>query len=274
MSLSAPEVVRRVQELCRASSGLSQHDVIDLYRLVFAFGQATEQRFHAWVKEHVSAPVLVQYSSDCTPSKHRESQGWTTVDGHNVRQRVEVSSEFILQHILCTALESDGSSSTTCVAGEPLIIAGKSMAFLTAVGVQFGPLKGVLSVLDSICVFCQTYDRGIGVQLLHGLSGHCYRQRSTTCDGIDSAGLADLLQWHVHCYCGPHDGHNALKWAQSSGFLSDKQVIKDLWAGISGYRYIRHNCLSHLRAWLLESVAERSEDALPSSSVLEFLWGL
>eukprot|EP00971_Amphidinium_carterae_P329440 6461886-Amphidinium_carterae.4 len=273
MSLSAPEVVRRVQELCRASSALSQHDVLDLYRLVFAFSQATEHCFHAWVEAHASAPVLVQYSSDCTPSKHRESQGWTTVDGQKVRQRVEASSEFILQHILCTALESDGSSSTTCVAGEPLIIAGKSMAYLTAVGVQFSPLRGILSVTDNICVFCQTYDRGIGVQLLHGLSGHYYRQRSSTCASSD-AGLADLLQWHVHCYCAPHDGHNALKWAQSSGFLSDKSVIKDLWAGISGYRYIRHHCLSHLRAWLLEHVVERSEDVLPSTAVLEFVWGL
>eukprot|EP00971_Amphidinium_carterae_P345938 6487139-Amphidinium_carterae.1 len=83
------------------------------------------------------------------------------VDGQKLRLRVEVASEVILQHILCTAFELDGTSSTTCVAGEPLTIGGKTMAFLLAVGVQFGPLNALLPVLDNICVFCQTYDRGI-----------------------------------------------------------------------------------------------------------------
>eukprot|EP00971_Amphidinium_carterae_P246355 4893018-Amphidinium_carterae.4 len=40
MSLSSAEVVRRVEELCRASSALSHEDVVDLYRLVVAFRQA------------------------------------------------------------------------------------------------------------------------------------------------------------------------------------------------------------------------------------------
>eukprot|EP00971_Amphidinium_carterae_P059815 1183306-Amphidinium_carterae.1 len=275
MSLSSAEVVRRVEDLCRASSKLSQEDVVDLYRLVVAFRQASEHRFHGWVQQHISSPVLVQYSSDCTPSKHRESQGWTTVDGQRVRQQVQVASEVILQHILCTALDLDGSSSTTCVAGEPLVIGGKTMAYLTAVGVQFGPLNGLLPVLENICVFCQTYDRGIGGQLLHGLSGHCNTQRASMSGASpSSSGLSDLLQWHLHCYCAAHDGHNALKWGQFSVFLADKMVTKDLWAGISSYRYIRHHCLSHLRAWILGVVVARSEDSLPSTSVLEFLWSL
>eukprot|EP00971_Amphidinium_carterae_P115227 2282372-Amphidinium_carterae.1 len=63
------------------------------------------------------------------------------------------------------------------------------MVDLAAVAVGFAPLRSIRPSEDEILLFAQIYDRGVGSDLIHAVSGHCNLSRDGQVDGCGDGGL-------------------------------------------------------------------------------------
>eukprot|EP00971_Amphidinium_carterae_P333926 6468950-Amphidinium_carterae.1 len=236
-------VQRLIVDFAVASQKLTTADVKKLLVLVEVLKRRVVERVVEWLGQVSEHPILVQYSSDCTPASHRKR--FTVVDagGKSVNRSGAVTSEFLVQHMLFTGYSGETLElEHQFVHVDPLELCfGKSMIALATCALSFP------------CV-------------AFAPSRFWAKECMEVPVDASTDGVAALYEWHLLSHCACHDAHNALKWAHFNAF-GDSQLMTNVFVGVSCYRYCYSQSLQFLRVWLGQ-VLEGVDVASASTSEL------
>ena len=270
---SASSIRALIVELASPSKSVSNVELPRLYGLVEALKAAQRETIIEAVQACSHRPVLLEYCSDLTPGLVKTIQS-SSSSQVSVRKTTRRSDEFLVQYLLTTYYESSGSLESVCYHADPVRLQyGKDMASLTAVAFDFGLLTQIPSTQNVIRVRHQVYDRAIGSELRHALSGKWLQQCAVGLRAADDeeASTQQLFEWHTHTSCCAHDAHNALKWSHYAAFGST-ELLANVFAGVAGYKYCSGHTLDYLGSWLGEVVSGSDSNSIPSTTTLAALW--
>eukprot|EP00971_Amphidinium_carterae_P009895 195136-Amphidinium_carterae.1 len=93
-------VEQLIVDFAVASQKLTTSEVKKLNVLVEALKRSVVDRVVAWLAEVSEHPILVQYSSDCTPPSFRKRFAVVDAGGKSVNRFGAVTSEFLVQYML------------------------------------------------------------------------------------------------------------------------------------------------------------------------------
>ena len=165
------EVAALIVKFSRVSSALSPADVVSLQQLVEALKLAQRQTIIERVQAEDCRVLLLQYSADLTPAVIKKAVCATSSEVA-VKRTASRCEEFLVQHLLVSFRTRSGDLETLCYHSDPVILKhGKAMHALLGVSSVF-PLMGQFPAQQHrFRIYHQVYDRGVGTQFIHALSG-------------------------------------------------------------------------------------------------------
>ena len=229
-------------------------------------------------QQSTNRAVLIQYSSDCTPSvsRHYVSKGSKQ---HRVLRSGKLTRELLVQHLIMSVLDETGNLVNRTLFRTPVVLEhGKTTAALASVGASFLEGASFDSPNLNLFMFHQVYDRGVSTNLAHYLSGYVSQnQAGRTRSSASDSNPGQEQEWqelfflrtHVGCAC--HDAHNALKWGHFSQF-EDGKLQQAVYVGVSALRTGFLHAVDQLSSWLSDVLVPCSADMLPSEEELQCLW--
>eukprot|EP00971_Amphidinium_carterae_P321489 6390429-Amphidinium_carterae.6 len=260
-------------QLASASKSLSKGDVKRLFTVVNAFKDCHYMKAVRLLECRGNHPVLLQYSSDCTPAVHRRFFRTGVLSRKGVRN-AETCSELLVQHMLLTTFSEEDVPEHLFLMKEALHLAqGKKMVALAACAIEWGCMKLAAHCVGKPRVRFQVYDRGVGRVLLDVVSGFWSMQCSSASHSADDGDdESDTFNLQVFGHCACHDAHSALKWSLI-GFHNEG-MISNVFMALRSYRFAQGHCLSVLPSWLESVIEGRDRADLPEQHTLSSLWAV
>ena len=246
-----------------------------VYRCLYQYLVAAQADLWENVQQ---GPVLLQYSSDCTPlvSRHYVSK---SSNEHSVLRSGKLTTGLLVQHLIMTGMDLHGKFVNRALVRPPVWLQhGKKTRALAACAKSF--LEGSFQNTNGsrIQIFHQVYDRGISTQLAHFLSGSASQQSLGSRGASSSANSPaqqddwqELFLLHSYVGCGCHDAHNALKWGHFAQF-NDSKLQESVYVAVSALRTGYLHLVDLLANWLCDVVTPCSLDMVPTEEELQCLW--
>ena len=136
-----------VQQCSKASASCGKKDLLPLLRLVEAGQLVLAEAALTLLRGSGRSPVLLQFSCDTTPVKHRTSATLGSGPNKQVRHGT-TAADFQVQQVFLSALASDSEEQVVLLVGPPFAVEhGKTMPALAAIALKCPGL----AVRKSLC---------------------------------------------------------------------------------------------------------------------------
>eukprot|EP00971_Amphidinium_carterae_P130147 2578225-Amphidinium_carterae.1 len=261
------EWVQFTLQCVRVAAGLGKQEMLRMLGLVEASKMYLVQRARQFVQLSETAPVVFEYSCDCTPLRHRVHVSADTVPHSHMRSSGQSAGEFFVHHLFVSCADGTGDVKRTVVFRDCLELThGKSMRAQIPVSLCC-PGLSLYPNAPRVSVFHQVSDRGVTHGYRAAVSGFVALQSAQQVeDGVHASNKNSLYQWHSSVGCALHDAHNGLKWALQVHFESG--MLRDVFAGLACYRQSFRHIPVKLGDWLLKVLVTKPIEELPSASEL------
>ena len=269
------ELQHVIERLAVASQALSTSYCQVLFAVVEALQRASAESIALALEACTAQPILLPYSSDCTPAvlKRRiRSQAGSS----RIHRTVQSSEEFLVQHILWSSYDIRGALFHRFYQVEPVGLRyGKTMNALLGVALDFPMMSKFPSSFGQVRIRHQVYDRAVSNGLVTAMSGfwNSSGEASKSDEEMEGSGQDSAWEWHAHTWCAAHDTHNALKWGHFQTF-GDEMLMSNVWAGIAAYKFCCGYAIDAMHDWVCAVVVGKNPSQLPASETLSVLWTL
>ena len=265
-----------VQQCSRASTSSGKGDLLPLIRLVEAGQLVLAERALTLLRDSGRCPVLLQFSCDTTPVKHRVSA--TLGSGSNKQVRHGKSAaDFQVQQVFLSVLRADSDEQVALLVGPPFAVEhGKTMPALSSIALKCPGLQ-VLNPYAGrrICIMHQVHGNAVGASLRHCVSGFWVQGmvgRSADGGMLEGSDLSGLLTWHSGTNCALHDAHNSLRWAHQTVLGKKESVLKAVYAATPSMKNVSFAGIAAMGPWLLEVTEFREPGQCPKADDLHHLY--
>ena len=255
-------VVELVGRLAAAAPSLSRDDARLASVVALAGFRTLQGRWIGMASVENSHPLLVEYSSDCTPLLTTKTITGQAA-GSTYRRRGKSAEEYFVQQYYMSWYDADGTLQRTAIfLPATLLVHGKSMPALLSCTIATDMFQYCNGQAAQIVIKHTVLDRGMSDGYVAALSGHqCNLEEQGTLDGEKADLGSDLFYWHSSVSCALHDAANSLKWALDP-WTSPGPVLDHIFAAVAAYRHCSCSALGHLSKWLT-SVIEPMPESVP-----------
>ena len=223
-------VVSDVLKFGRASGACDSSQRTHFFRTVQEYKSFLQGELDNVIEDHPNAPVLLQFSTDCTLVKVRHYYSHESITGKQ-RSSTAAGKEFVVMPLFATVAIGTDSTLERLVYPEPLELKyGKNMPAILACCQQFLSSVGSYASPESITVMHQMHDRGLTKTFWQAVAFHHESMAlsiGTSSSLVSSRHPAQLI--YLDAGCSLHDSHNALKWVwQTLKKMAYEEVLKNL----------------------------------------------
>jgi hypothetical protein len=269
MASQVAELVRKYSSVQNAISKDDRLEIGSLCEVAKSFFQAKAKGF---VLQAGGLPLLMSYSSDCTPLHTRQRYVAKAGPSRVVREGGK-TYEFLVQQGFLRFFDASGAHHTATVLREPLPLShGKGAWPVFSAGLAFLPSLRQMGH-QGVAIQHYVFDRALHSALCRQFRQHHMALAGQTHEGSASTapgqGLLSLLGWTVETGCCIHDIHNGLKWGLYA-HTQDASLMKDMYIIIESLRNAYGLLHLHMGQWLLDKVKFVNEP-VPRED-LEALW--
>lgn len=261
----------RLRPFAKSSGSLTPGEVQEMYLLCEALKHFLAQNMARVVYELQDKPMLMSYSSDCTPALVKKHIQAELATGKKVRRVGNQSEEFLVENCFLRWYDAEGRCQTRPALRDAVpLTEGKSAPALFAAGREHHKSLRALGH-EGVAVQHYTFDRA-ALSALGRLFWQHLQQAAPPPGGSGSAlsspKMLQLLEWVVANGCAIHDGHNALKWSMHQHFR-DSDLLKNIYIGVQSLRNSYGMLYEFLPSWLMTHVDLADESTLPDEETLQ-----
>ena len=251
--MSGNPIVEEVLKFGKASASCTASERIQIFRVVEELKSFLQADLDDLIEEHPSAPVLLQFSTDCTPIKTRQYYSHDSLAGKK-RASAATRTELIVMQLFASMDTGSPTNLERLVFPDPLKLEhGKTMTALTACCQKFLSTVGAYSSPESVTIMHQIHDRGVTKRFRQAIASH---HQKLALEGASSSSLVSTRHQSQLIYldagCALHDSHNALKWVWETLFAGNEDVLKSLHIGLACYRSAIPSAIEVLSGWLCD----------------------
>ena len=216
-----------------------------------------------------SRPVMMIYSSDCTPMLHKKRTVVKVGNKKEVRESTE-PCEWLLHRAYWLWRDDLNNLRTKTAFEAPILMKSKKTWHLYAAATRFAPLLRDWHHNEGISVSWYVFDRAQRTSLCRLLR----RRHLKSYEALAAPRQyvwAELLDWVLDSACGDHDVQNGLMHGCSTGHEGDTAMMfKNIFKAVRSARDTLTKLLCSMSAWLNEYM-EIEADAF-EEAVVEQCW--